>query len=145
MKTLSQLKKICKEKEWELNSNFGDFRYELETISESGLNPWRLCSFEESPSNYCCGLHEFGQFNLYNERVRYPYTRASLATQEQWEVLLQYYILVSKRKYFRCSTLSLQIYKYLEAALKNLGFNLLAEIKSRHSRTYKILIWDLRL
>ena len=140
MKTLSQLKKICKEKEWELISN--DFRYDLEIISD---NPWRLCGFEESPSNYCCGLYEFGEFNLNNERNTYPYTQGPLATQEQWEVLLQYYIRSSKRKYFRCSTLSLKDYKYLEAALKNLGFNLLAKINSRHSKTYKILVWDLRL
>ena len=139
MKTLPQLRKICKEKKWELISN--DFRYDLEIVSD---NPWRLCSFEESPSNYCCGLYEFGQFDLNNERNTYPYTLGPLATQEQWEVLLQYYILVSKRKYFRCSTVSLQSYKYLEAALKNLGFNLLAVIKSRHSKTYKILVWDLK-
>ena len=143
MKTLSQLKKKCKEKKWKLTSD--DYRYDLELVTGSDFTSWRLCSFEESPSNYCCGLYEFGQFDLNNERNIYPYILGPLATQEQWEVLLQYYIRSSKRKYFRCSTLSLKNNKYLEAALKNLKFNLLAKIKSRHSRTYKILIWDLRL
>ena len=144
MKTLSQLKKKCKEKKWKLTSD--GYRYDLELVTGSDFTSWRLCSLEESASIYCCGLYDFGQFDLRNERIDpYPYIDGPLATQEQWEVLLQYYIISSKRKYFRCSTLSLKNNKYLEAALKNLKFNLLAKIKSRHSRTYKILIWDLRL
>ena len=143
MKTLSQLKKKCKEKKWKLTSD--GYRYDLELVTGSDFTSWRLCSLEESASIYCCGLYDFGQFDLNNEKNNYPYTKGPLATQEQWEVLLQYYILSSKRKYFRCSTLSLKSYKYLEVVLKNLGFILRAKINSRHSKHYKILLWDLTL
>lgn len=94
-----------------------------------------IASIDDNGDAYCCAMPEFGYFE-----ADWPY-RLEEITQEQWEMLLTFYIRTSKHPFFRTTTTARKQYKHVNAALQSLGFMKEHTVRSKHGGHYQVYMW----
>ena len=132
MKTLRQLKAWAKENKLEFNSCCNEYAL----LSKDDFLTSSVFSFYECESPFCCGVHDFGDFCFSDEAF------AGKTSIEHCENLIQFYILETQRKYYRCTTLSSDPYENLNTALANLKFRLILKLNSKDSPKHEIFLWE---
>ena len=88
-----------------------------------------LIQFREDKSTFCCAVNEFGGFTM------------GSTLNKHWDLLLQFYLAVSKHSFHKCEVPLTKKYAALNAALEKVGFEKRAEEPSRMGR-YKVAIWE---
>lgn len=99
-----------------------------------GYNEGPSIGFECVENQFCCAFDEIGQFSVGDDDNTGELT-------EYWPYLLKAFLLRTKPKYLRCSTLNDKWWAPLNDALFEVGFLPCGQVKSNHGN-YKVNLWE---